>query len=117
MASDGEITKLVDGERIVPDEQERQQIIERQQASQPTLAEAQSAAIDDIKTAARDVLTETDWYVIRKQETGVSIPAAILDHRATVRDQSETYEADINALTTVEAVESYSFSYPDPPSP
>jgi hypothetical protein len=112
-----EMTKLVDGERIVLDEQERQAVIERRQANQPTLAEARSAAIDAIKTAARDVLRETDWYVVRNQETGASIPAAILDHRANVREQSESFEADVKSLSSVEAVQSYSVSYPNPPNP
>jgi hypothetical protein len=109
------LTKLVDGERIELTDEEKQQVLERRQANQPELAEAQSAAIGEIKTAARDVLTRTDWYVIRKQETGESIPAPISDHRDRVREQSETFETDIKALNSVESVQKYSFSYPDPP--
>jgi hypothetical protein len=109
------LTKLVDGERIELTDAEKQQVIQRRQANQPSLAEAQATAIDAIKTAAREVLRETDWYVVRNEETGASIPAAILDHRASVRKQSESFEADVKALNSVEAVESYSFSYPGPP--
>jgi hypothetical protein len=32
------------------------------------------------------ILSETDWYVIRKQETGVDIPEDILEKRQLARD-------------------------------
>jgi hypothetical protein len=36
---------------------------------------------------ARRYLAETDWYVIRFQETGEAIPQEILDERAAARDR------------------------------
>lgn len=38
-----------------------------------------------INSAALAYLAETDWYVIRRQETGEAIPADVLDKRAAAR--------------------------------
>jgi hypothetical protein len=38
---------------------------------------------------ARDILAKTDWYVIRKQETGIEIPEEILTMRDAARNQVE----------------------------
>ena len=38
-----------------------------------------------LNQAARDYLNETDWYIIRKTETGVEVPADILTNRAKAR--------------------------------
>ena len=38
-----------------------------------------------INTEARAYLAETDWYVIRLQETGEPVPAEILAERAAAR--------------------------------
>ena len=37
------------------------------------------------KIEARNYLNETDWYVSRKAETGVDIPADVLEKRAQAR--------------------------------
>lgn len=39
----------------------------------------------EINRQARAYLASTDWYVIRKEETGVAIPQEILDARAAAR--------------------------------
>lgn len=83
--------------------------------SDPTLSEAQSERIAEIKEQANAVLKETDWYVIRKQETGEAIPQDVLDHRSTVRSKSGTFEQEVNDLGTVEDVLNYTFTFPDPP--
>jgi hypothetical protein len=81
----------------------------------PTLSEAQSAKIDQIKSDANDVLEGTDWYVVREQETGESIPQSVSDHRSKIRSLSDKFESDVNALDTVSDVQNYDYSYPDPP--
>lgn len=43
------------------------------------------AEIDRVNTEARKCLADTDWYVIRMQETGVPIPAEILAGREAAR--------------------------------
>jgi len=40
-----------------------------------------------INLAARVYLANTDWYVIRKQETGEAIPAEVRDLRQKARDR------------------------------
>jgi hypothetical protein len=39
-----------------------------------------------INLAAQAYLSNTDWYVIRKQETGTAIPADVLQKRQAARD-------------------------------
>jgi len=82
-----------------------------------TLSEAQSDKVDQIKSDANDVLEHTDWYVVRKQETGESIPQSVLDHRSKVRSLSDKFESEVNALESVSEVQDYSHTYPDPPEP
>lgn len=40
-----------------------------------------------INQEARSYLAYTDWYVVRKQETGEEIPAEILEARQAARDR------------------------------
>lgn len=80
-----------------------------------TLSEAQENKIDAIKERANSVLSETDWYVVREQETGESIPQSVIDHRAKVRSLSDEFESDVNALESVSEVQECSFEYPEPP--
>jgi len=80
-----------------------------------TLAEAQSDKIQEIKDRAYEVLEETDWYVVREQETGETIPQDVLDHRSQVRSDSDSFEQDVNGLETVEDVLNYEYSFPKPP--
>jgi len=82
-----------------------------------TLAEAQSDKIQEIKDRAYEVLSETDWYISRKQETGEAIPQDVLDHRPQVRADSDTFEQEVNNLTTVEEVLNYDYNFPEPPKP
>lgn len=65
-----------------------------------TLSELKSDKISMVKKKAGDELSETDWYVTRKFETGVDIPQDIIDQRAEARAKSEELESEINALTT-----------------
>ena len=48
------------------------------------------------------MLAPTDWYVTRKAETDVAIPADVLAYRESVRTISGTREGEINACTTTE---------------
>ena len=54
-------------------------------------------------------MQQTDWYIIRNQETGDAIPSDITSARQALRDQANTVETEINALTTKKAVMSYDF--------
>jgi len=104
-------TKIVDGERVELSESE----LQNWKDSNPTLEEARNSKIDRIKEQANNVLSETDWCVVRQQETDESIPQSVIDHRADVRTLSDQFESDVNTLNNVSEVQEYSFEYPDPP--
>lgn len=71
-----------------------------------TLAEMKAAKVASLKSLYNNKLKETDWYIIRAQE-GVAAPQDVLDSRSALREESDTYEAEINALTTKAAVANY----------
>lgn len=50
-------------------------------AKEQAEAEARASALAE----ARAVLTSTDWYLVRKVETGAAVPRAILDARQAAR--------------------------------
>ena len=57
------------------------------------------------KTAAGQMLKNTDWYVVRKSETDVAIPTNVATYRAAVRTVCGTRETEIAAVSTTEALE------------
>ena len=57
---------------------------------------------EQIKKQAAGHLVLTDWYVIRKADAEIAIPAAVATHRAAVRTKSGEMEALVDACTTVE---------------
>jgi len=52
-----------------------------------SLAAIQASQLKQINDEARRYLSETDWYVIRQQETGVEIPVDILTERQAARNR------------------------------
>lgn len=71
---------------------------------------------NQVNTTTYAILQTTDWYVIRKQETGVEIPEKIATHRNAVRAASEANKTALNAATNLEefiaAVEQMYSSWP-----
>ena len=61
--------------------------------------------INKQKTIAGQMLSNTDWYVVRKSETDVAIPSNVATYRAAVRTVCNTREAEIAAVTTTEELE------------
>ena len=57
------------------------------------------------KTTAGQMLSNTDWYVTRKAETGVDVPADISTYRAAVRTVCNAREVEIASVTTTEELE------------
>ena len=49
--------------------------------------EAAHTEQERINREARSYLSETDWYVLRFQETGVEIPEDVLTKRAEAREK------------------------------
>ena len=75
-----------------------------------TLAKMKEDAIKSLKSQANTKLAETDWYIVRKADTGAEIPQNIIDTRASIRSTVETKEAEINALTTKAKIVEYDLS-------
>ena len=57
------------------------------------------------KNTAASLLSNTDWYVIRKSETDTAIPSAVTTYRAAVRTACAARETEIAAVATTEALE------------
>ena len=58
--------------------------------------------IAQVKQNTNLTLAQTDWYVIRKAERNVDIPADVATDRAAVIAWATATEASITAVTTVE---------------
>jgi hypothetical protein len=69
-----------------------------------TLAELKSQKISELKSIIGNMLSITDWYIIREADSGEATPSEIRGERAALRTKSDTIEAEINALTTKKAV-------------
>jgi len=69
-----------------------------------------------VKAQASGLLAPTDWYVIRRAEASVAIPADVLTYREAVRTASNSMEAQINAVTTHTAFVTLIAGTPDNPS-
>lgn len=78
----------------------------------PTLEEAKTVKIAELKSQANQILGRTDWYVIRNTEAAVAVPSAVTSYRTSVRTYTDTAEGEINALSDVESVEGYAFTFP-----
>jgi hypothetical protein len=60
--------------------------------------------IAQVKDTAGKLLAQTDWYVVRKAERNVDIPASIVTKRATIVTEADRLETAISNVTTVEAL-------------
>jgi hypothetical protein len=78
----------------------------------PSLAEAQLKRCEEVNSEAWRLLHPTDWYDIREAAGGTATPVNIATYRQSVRDTTNTVEADINALTTTNEVRDYAFEWP-----
>ena len=61
-----------------------------------------STEIAKVKAQAGGQLQETDWYIIRKGETGADIPKEVLVKRSEIRAESNDLEAKISACKTLD---------------
>ena len=66
-----------------------------------------------VKADANRLLAPTDWYSSRKSELGNAIPDSILADRKKIRDKVDAIEAEVAALTTVESILKYTYSFND----
>ena len=63
-----------------------------------------SQFISQIKQTAGSLLQTTDWYIIRKSERNVDVPADVVTKRANIIAESDRLEAAITGVTTVEGL-------------
>jgi hypothetical protein len=63
-----------------------------------------SQFVAQVKDTAGKLLNATDWYVIRKAERAIDIPAEVALKRTQIVTESNRLETDIQASTTVEAL-------------
>ena len=61
--------------------------------------------IRTLKSQAAGILQKTDWYVIRKADSGTAIPSAIATHRAAVRTKCAEMETAITNAADTPALE------------
>ena len=66
------------------------------------LAELKTNWIDQQKATAGSLLAQTDWMVIRKEETTAVVPSATTAYRGTVRTQCKKREDQITACDTTD---------------
>lgn len=71
------------------------------------LADAITAWVHTTKCTARNMLQDTDWYVIRQMELGVAIPANIAAWRAAIRAEAATKVVRISKCKTTQALADY----------
>ena len=61
--------------------------------------------IRQVKAQAAGILTETDWYVVRKSEESTAIPSSITTHRRAVRSKQAEMETAITNASDTPALE------------
>jgi len=61
--------------------------------------------IRNVKIQAASILTQTDWYIVRKADAGTAIPSAITNHRAAVRTKCAAMETAITNASNTPAIE------------
>ncbi len=70
-----------------------------------------------IKQQASGLLTNYDWYVIRKADAGTAVPSAVTTYRAAVRTKSGEMETLIDACSTVDELAAlYAYNNDNPPT-
>jgi len=67
--------------------------------------------VSKAKADANRLLAPTDWYSSRKSELGTAIPDSVLADRKKIRDKVDTIETEVAALTTVESILKYTYSF------
>ena len=75
------------------------------------LTELKTSKIADAKSYANQLLSDTDWYVVRNAETSTAIPSEITAFRTAVRTNYAAHKTAITDAANVAAVAAlYSFT-------
>jgi len=60
--------------------------------------------IDQVNKTANSLLSQTDWYIIRKSERAIDVPADVVSARAKIVAESNRLVDAINAVKDIEAL-------------
>ena len=61
--------------------------------------------IRNVKIQAASILTQTDWYIVRKADANTAVPSAITTYRAAVRTKCAAMETLITNASNTAAIE------------
>jgi hypothetical protein len=61
--------------------------------------------IRTVKAQAASILTQTDWYIVRKADADTNVPSAITTFRAAVRTKAAAMETAITNASDTPAIE------------
>jgi hypothetical protein len=59
---------------------------------------------DEVNTQQGSLLSQTDWYVIRKADKGIAIPDAVQEYRDAIRAKGDAMKAAIDDAADTAAV-------------
>ena len=68
------------------------------------VADVKPSMLTEQDNAAHNLLSPTDWYVVRKYETSTAIPVGITSFRTAVRDTCEARKVAINGAADIPAL-------------
>ena len=77
----------------------------------PTIEKAKTRKIREVKSEQRNLLLETDGYIIRRAETGRAVPQEVLDARQAIRLRADVQENEIMALPSLEEVLTFTVNF------
>ena len=63
--------------------------------------------VSKVKESAGSMLSQTDWYIVRRADTGTEVPPEILDRRAEIRSFANSKEQAILASADSAALRDY----------
>ena len=60
-----------------------------------------------VKSIASSTLAQSDWMSVREHDGGTAMPSDWKTYRAAIRTESNTKEAEIDALADLDAIKAY----------
>ena len=76
-------------------------------SSEKNVDDIKKSMKEKVKSIASSTLTQSDWMRIREEDGGTTMPADWKTYRAAIRTESNTKEAEIDALSDLDAVKAY----------
>ncbi len=80
-----------------------------------TLDSAKTTRTSEIKQEAYQLLSTSDWMVVRAAEGGSAVPSEWSTYRADVRTESDRVVSEINSCSSVDDVIAVTPSWPTKP--